>query len=70
MNTATLNVTFNGQSSDIAQLDYSTPDRDVIRVAEESMGLAHGALSLFVVDRFNEPEIGPRLYVRPKVPFG
>lgn len=69
--TATLNVTHNGLSHDIeSPIPSDLSDQDVIRVAEESLALEPGTLRFFVVDRFDTPQGGKRVYVRPKVPFG
>jgi hypothetical protein len=77
-----LNITWNGVSADTeVNVDYNVSDRDVKRIAVElvrSGGVAglhvrelHGdAFEHFVVDRFNTPEGGRRLFLRPKVPFG
>jgi len=70
MTTATLNVTYQGESRDVAQLDYTTADEDVLRIAAESMNLQVNVFVNFVVDRFDTEQGGQRLYVRPKVPFG
>ena len=70
-NPATLNVTHNGMSHDLpSQLDADTSDTDVRRIAAESLGLEPDTFDLFVVDRFDTPEGGKRLFLRPKVPFG
>lgn len=82
MANATLNVTHNGMSADLPlEMDYETSDDDVRRIAVEvlrsgeipNMGdrnLPETAFDNFVVDRFNTPEGGRRLFLRPKVPFG
>jgi hypothetical protein len=71
MDLATLNVTYNGMSHDIpSQLDADTSDADIRRIAAESLAVEPNAFDLFVVDRFDTPEGGKRLYLRPKVPFG
>jgi hypothetical protein len=67
---ATLNVTYNGMSQDVCHLEYDTQDADVVRIAEESLELTPGTLQHFVVDRFDTPAGGQRIYLRPKVPFG
>ena len=68
--TATLNVTHGGLSQDVGQMAYDTSDADIVRIAEESLELSPGTLQYFVVDRFDTPEGGKRIYLRPKVPFG
>jgi hypothetical protein len=79
---ATLNITFGGISADyLFDLDYELADKDVRRIAVEVVrngevqglkvpNLPDSAFNDFVVDRFNTPEGGRRLYLRPKVPFG
>jgi hypothetical protein len=77
-----LNITYNGLSADYP-LDVETPmtDRDVRRVAVEvvrtgalrglgAVNLGDRAFDDFVVDRFETPQGGRRIYLRPKVPFG
>ena len=77
-----LNITWNGVSADTeVNLEYSVSDRDVKRIAVELIrsggvpglyvrDLAADAFEFYVVDRFNTPEGGQRLFLRPKVPFG
>lgn len=65
--TATLNVTYAGQSRDVGQLDSSTSDDEVRRIATEAMALEPGSLDFYVVDRFPDTDM---IYLRPKVPFG
>ncbi len=77
-----LNITWNGVSADTeVNLDYRVSDRDVKRIAVELIrsggvaglhirDLASDAFEHFVVDRFDTPEGGQRLFLRPKVPFG
>jgi hypothetical protein len=79
---ATLNITYNGVSADYNfDVDFALADRDVKRIAVEVVrsgdvpGLRVRDLPLdafrdFVVDRFETPEGGQRLFLRPKVPFG
>ena len=68
MNTATLNVTYNGLSADMASPIFAdTTDADVRRIAAEDKSLPPAAFEHFVVDRF--PDTG-MIYLRPKVPFG
>jgi hypothetical protein len=76
---ATLNVTYNGLSSDYPiALDVAVSDVDVKRIAVEVIragevpgldvpALAKNAFDNFVVDRMQN---GERIYLRPKVPFG
>jgi hypothetical protein len=79
---AVLNITYNGMSADYPlDVDYNLTDRDVRRIAVEVVrsgglkGLHLGNLSdrafdNYVVDRFDTPGGGRRIYLRPKVPFG
>ena len=79
---AILNVTYNGLSVDYpVEIDARLSDADVRRIAVElvrSGGLRglvianrqENAFDNFVVDRFNNPHGGERIYLRPKVPFG
>ena len=67
---ATLNVTYQGESRNVAELDYATLDEDVLRIAAESLSLRVDVFHHFVVDRFDTAQGGQRIYVRPKVPFG
>ena len=64
---ATLNVTYEGNSNDICELDFSVTDDDIRRIAVEAMDLAANTFINFVIDRFEEQQ---RIYLRPKVPFG
>jgi hypothetical protein len=77
-----LNITWSGVSAD-TDVDFASnpSDHDIKRVAVELVrsggvpGLHVGALPAdafndFVVDRFDTPEGGKRLFLRPKVPFG
>lgn len=78
---ATLNITYNGQSSDCPiELDGAVSDADVRRIAVELVSsggfpglprtqLRDDAFNHYVVDRFDSPG-GLRIYLRPKVPFG
>ncbi|MCB9687929.1 MAG: hypothetical protein H6735_23010 [Alphaproteobacteria bacterium] len=82
MNEARLNVTWNGQNGDLADLvPADATDAEVLAWATEAVrsgavgGVAPDArvdLTGFVVDRF--PATAdlpfPRLFVRPKTPFG
>ena len=77
-----LNITWSGVSADTdVDFDTNVSDRDVKRVAVELVRsggvpglhvrtLAGDAFDHFVVDRFDTPEGGQRLFLRPKVPFG
>jgi hypothetical protein len=79
---ANLNITWNGMSADTeVNFDLRVSDADVKRVAVElirSGGVAGlhvrdlpgEAFAGYVVDRFDTPEGGQRLFLRPKVPFG
>ena len=79
---AILNITYQGVSADYARgLDDNLSDSDIKRIAVEviSAGEVPGlrlqevgdrAFMYFVVDRFDTPEGGKRLFLRPKVPFG
>jgi len=82
MNQAVLNITYNGLSADYPlDVDYQLNDRDVRRIAVEVVrsggvrglqfaGLRENAFDDYVVDRFDTPQGGRRIYLRPKVPFG
>jgi hypothetical protein len=77
-----LNITLQGVSADhTLEFDVEPRDEDVKRVAVELVrsgnlpglhvgGLSEDAFDSYVVDRFNTPEGGRRLFLRPKVPFG
>jgi hypothetical protein len=77
-----LNITWSGISADAhVDVDGSVSDRDVKQIAVELIrsggvpGLHVRALPAdtfdhYVVDRFDTPEGGKRLFLRPKVPFG
>jgi hypothetical protein len=77
-----LNITWSGVSVDAEiGFDGAPTDRDVKRVAVEMIRsgdvpglhvrtLPDDAFDHFVVDRFDTPEGGKRLFLRPKVPFG
>ena len=77
-----LNITWSGISAD-TNIDAGSgiSDRDIKRIAVELIrsgdvpglhvrALPSDAFDHFVVDRFNTPEGGERLFLRPKVPFG
>ncbi len=78
----TLNITLQGVSADHPlEFDGEPRDQDVKRVAVELIrsgsvpglhvgGLSDRAFDDYVVDRFDTPEGGRRLFLRPKVPFG
>ena len=79
---ATLNITYNGLSADYPlDVDTQLNDRDVRRIAVEVVraggvrglqiaNLGEHAFDDYVVDRFDTPGAGRRIYLRPKVPFG
>ena len=79
---AVLNITYNGLSADYPlDMDYDLSDVDVRRIAVEVVrsgglrglrvaSLRDDAFAHYVVDRFDTPEGGKRIYLRPKVPFG
>jgi hypothetical protein len=79
---AILNITYNGMSADYTvELDHRVTDADVRRIAAEVIrsgevrglyiaNLAPNAFANYVVDRFDAPAGGQRIYLRPKVPFG
>jgi hypothetical protein len=77
-----LNITWNGVSADTdVNVDFSVSDRDLKRIAVELVrsggvvgmhvqSLPGDAFDHYVIDRFDTPEGGRRLFLRPKVPFG
>ena len=77
-----LNITYQGQSADYQLgLDYTATDADIRRIAAEVLRsggirgmhvphLADDAFRGYVVDRLRGPDGEPRIYLRPKVPFG
>jgi hypothetical protein len=79
---AVLNITYNGMSADYPlDLEYQLSDADVRRIAIEVVraggvrglqiaNLSDAAFDHYVVDRFDTPRGGQRIYLRPKVPFG
>lgn len=79
---ATLNITYNGMSSDVPlELDGHVSDVDVRRIAVEMVRsggvpglhlaqLREDTFNHYVVDRFRGPRGEDRIYLRPKVPFG
>lgn len=78
----TLNITYEGMSADVlGDVDERLSDDEIRRIAVEVVrsgdvpglhiaGLDADAFRYFVVDRFDNPEGGRRVYLRPKVPFG
>ncbi len=79
---AVLNITYNGLSADYdMDVDYNLSDEDVRRIAVEVIrsgglrglhiaNLPHNAFAGYVVDRLTGQDGKPRIYLRPKVPFG
>lgn len=79
---ATLNITYNGLSVDYPfDLEYRISDSDVRRIAVEVIrsgeikglhiaNLADNVFVNYIVDRFDTPQGGQRIFLRPKVPFG
>ena len=79
---AILNITYEGLSSDLpGDIDAALSDDEIRKIATEVVrsgdlpglqiaNLADDAFRSFVVDRFDTPEGGKRVYLRPKVPFG
>ena len=78
---AVLNITYEGMSADApVDIGYELSDDDVRRIAVElvrsggvpgiELDRAEDAFDSFVVDRFDTPDGGQRLYLRPKVPCG
>lgn len=79
---AVLNITYQGLSVDYPlDVDYDLNDADVRRIAVEVVrsgglrglqvaNLADDAFDHYVVDRFDTPRGGKRIFLRPKVPFG
>jgi hypothetical protein len=77
-----LNITLQGVSGDYTvDFDGEPRDGDVRRTAVELIrsgslpglhvsGLPADTFDGYVVDRFDTPEGGRRLFLRPKVPFG
>ena len=77
-----LNINYNGLSADYPlDMSYDLSDTDVRRIAVEVVrsggvrglmvaNLDGRAFENYVVDRFEGPEGAPRIYLRPKVPFG
>jgi len=79
---AVLNITYSGLSADYPlDVEMNLTDRDVRRIAVEVVrsgglrglsiaNLPEHAFDDYVVDRFDTPQGGRRIYLRPKVPFG
>ncbi len=79
---AVLNITYGGLSADYPlDVDVNLTDGDVRRIAVEVVrsggvrglqvaNLPDRAFDDYVVDRFQTPQGGSRIYLRPKVPFG
>jgi hypothetical protein len=79
---ATMNITWNGLSASTdVNVEYDAHDRDLKRIAVELVrsggvpglhvrDLPGDAFENYVIDRFDTPEGGRRLFLRPKVPFG
>lgn len=77
-----LNITLQGVSVDHPlEFDGEPRDADVKRIALELVrsgdlpglhvsALPEATFEAYVVDRFDTPEGGRRLFLRPKVPFG
>jgi hypothetical protein len=77
-----LNITYDGLSADYPlDVDVNLTDGDVRRIAIEVVrsggvrglqvaNLSDRAFDDYVVDRFQTPQGGSRIYLRPKVPFG
>lgn len=66
-----LNITYQGQSADYElELDYAASDHDIRRIAAEIARVPQNAFANFVIDRLRAPDGSPRIYLRPKVPFG
>ncbi|HTW98137.1 MAG TPA: hypothetical protein VMD59_05130 [Acidimicrobiales bacterium] len=79
---AILNITYHGMSTDLpGEVEGILDDGEIRKIAVEVVrtggapglqiaNLADDAFDGFVVDRFDTPEGGERIYLRPKVPFG
>ena len=79
---AVINITYNGLSADYPlDVEYNLTDADVRRIAVEVVrsgglrglsiaNLPERAFDDYIVDRFDTPQGGRRIYLRPKVPFG
>lgn len=77
-----LNITYQGQSADYdLALDQTASDADIRRIAVELVrsggvrglhvpDLAEHAFRDFVVDRLAGANGEPKIFLRPKVPFG
>lgn len=71
-----LNVTYQGLSLDVAEIDGATSDEDIKRIADEVVrseaawsgtNIPNNPFHDYVVDRFVQTNM---VYLRPKVPFG
>ena len=71
-----LNVTYAGMSLDVADVEQSTSDEDIKRIADEivhtvipwnTLQIPNNPFHDYVVDRFVQTNM---VYLRPKVPFG
>jgi len=78
---ARLNVTYAGFNGDLVDpVVFDLSDQELRTLAQEALqaGSVQGIpaqtdadLSYFVVERYSEPvELGDRVLIRPKVPFG
>ncbi len=79
---AILNITYQGMSTDLpGEIEDRLSDDEIRRLAREAVatgalpglhiaGIGKDAFRHFVVDRFDTPAGGIRIYLRPKVPFG
>ena len=79
---AILNITYHGMSADVPMdLGLKVTDADIRRIAVEMIrsggvpglhiaNIGADAFNNYVVDRFDTPQGGLRIYLRPKVPFG
>lgn len=77
-----INITYQGHSADYElALGSDASDADIKRIALEVVRaggvrglhlpqLPNGAFDHYVVDRMRAPDGSPRVYLRPKVPFG
>lgn len=77
-------MTYNGISFDTVELDETTSDEDIKRIAAEVVSSGQVAslngedhdrvspevFSNFVVDRLQGTDGTPKIFLRPKVPFG
>ena len=65
-------VTHGGKTTEhsLVMLDVDLDDAYLRSLSEEMRELPRGTLQYFVVDRVTGPGPEPRIYVRPKMPFG